>query len=123
MPYTFTQAMKFYREGDYLHAASAFRNSLELGDERCAYGLALCMHTGNGLTFVDKASAKQLIDGYLSRITAYAEGGDAEACFILAEYWSKGIFVPPDAQRAEQWYKKFASLAGGEELPGFDGED
>ncbi len=105
MPYTFTQAMKFYDDGDYIHAASAFRNSLELGDERCAYGLALCLHTGRGLTFNDPSSARQLIEGYLPRIRAYAEGGDGEACRVLGLYFSQGVLISPDLSAARNWLR------------------
>ncbi len=104
MPYTFTQAMDFYERGDYVHAASAFRNSLELGDERCAYGLALCLLTGHGLTFSDKSSAQQLIDGYLPRIADYARGGDGEACRVMGMYYSSGCFAVPDRGEARRWF-------------------
>ena len=114
MPYTFTQAMDFYKSGDYVHAASAFRNSLELGDERCAYGLALCMHFGSGLTFSDVSSAKQLIDGYLCRIREYAENGDGEACLIMGLYYSNSIFAPPDIPAAQSWLRRGAAAGDGE---------
>lgn len=103
----YTKAMNFYREGNYVNALSAFRNSLELGNEKSAYGLAVCMYLGNGM-FVDKSSAKQLIDGYLPRIEKYAEDGDSEAQQVLGLYYSSGYFVPPEREKAAQWFRRAA---------------
>ena len=102
MSTVYSTAMRLYEQGDYVHALSSFRNALELGNERCAYGLALCMYFGNGM-FVDKSSAKQLIDDYLPRIEAYAAAGDTEAQQVLGLYYSNGIFVPAERERALYW--------------------
>ena len=104
----YSEAMKMYDEGDYVHALSAFRNSLELGNERSAYGLALCMYHGHGM-FVDKSSARQLVEGYFPRIAAYAERGDAEAQQVLGLYYSDGVFAERDGERAREWLSKPAA--------------
>lgn len=78
----YSKAMALYNEKKYVEALSAFRNSLELGNDKSAYGLALCMKLGNGM-FVDERSAKLLIDGYLERIEKCAREGDSEAQQVM----------------------------------------
>ncbi len=107
MATVYSSAMENYKKGNYRQALSAFRNSLELGNERSAYGLALCMHFGRGM-FVDKSSAKQLIDGYLDRIRGMAEGGDGEACQVMGLYYYEGVFAERNLPLAESWFARGA---------------
>lgn len=104
----YTKAMALYNEKKYMEALSAFRNSLELGNDKSAYGLALCMKLGNGM-FVDERSAKLLIDGYLERIEKCAREGDSEAQQVMGLYYADGLFAPVDREKAAFWLEKSAA--------------
>ena len=94
---------------EYLKAAYRlfFIAAREENDPRAWFGVGLCHYYGYGVE-KNEDKGNHIFGEYYSPICALAEGGDAEAAYILYEYLAEALDLYEDKAGAVAWLQKAA---------------
>ena len=105
----YSEARKYHERAQYKEAYILYTQGVEVGDEKCYYGVALFMFDGYYVK-ENKIEAKKIFAEHYDGILSLANSGDAEAMYIIACYYANGFYVEKDNNKQIYWLLKSAEV-------------